>query len=137
MSDLFIRATRQAFRYPSIRGELTTEQLWGLPLLGRGAGAGFDLDTVARTINATVKSLDGESFVETRPNPKLSEAQAMLDVVKHIIGVRQAEARDAERRAARADERQKIRDALAAAEARELSQASREELRARLDALAE
>ena len=34
--NLFEKATRKAFRFPTGKGELTIEQLWQLPLLARG-----------------------------------------------------------------------------------------------------
>ena len=34
--NLFEKATRKAFRFPTVKGEITVEQLWQLPLLARG-----------------------------------------------------------------------------------------------------
>lgn len=132
MNDLFIQASRKAFRYPSNRGELTTEQLWSLPLLGKNGNQGFDLDSVARALYNTVKDLSEGSFVETRANPRQAEAETKLEVVKFVIATKQAEAKAAEQRVERAAQRAKILDALAARENDELSKASREELLAKL-----
>ena len=130
MNDLFIQATRKAFRYPSIRGDITTEQLWDMPLLSKGNG--FDLDTVARSLYNTVKELSEGSFVETRANPRQAEAEAKLELVKFVIATKQAEAKAAGLRLERADQRRKILDALAARENDELTKANREELLAKL-----
>ena len=132
MNDLFVQASREAFRYPSPRGELTTEQLWSLPLLGKGSNTGFDLDNVARTLHAQVREHTEASFVDTRPNPRRLEAETKLEVVKHIISVKQEERRAAEARLERANKRRVILDALAARETEELNRASREELLAKL-----
>ncbi len=129
MNDLFVTASRQAWRFPSTRGELTTEQLWSMPLLAKN---GFDLNSVARSLNQEVKDLGEESFVETRSNPARSTAEGKLELVKSIIAVRQEENRLAEQRAQRAVERARILDALAARESEELTKASKEELLARL-----
>jgi DNA-binding MarR family transcriptional regulator len=135
MNDLFIQASRKAFRYPSTRGEITTEQLWHLPLLGKNGNAGFDLDMVARTINNIVKELSEGSFVETRANPQQAEMEAKLEVVKFVIATKQEEAKAAELRVARAEKRRKILDALDARDSEELTKASREELLAKLSEL--
>ena len=132
MNDLFIQATREGFRYPSSRGELTTEQLWQLPLLGKGGNTGFDLDSVARALHSTVREHTEASFVDTRPNPRLREAETKLEVVKYIISVKQEERRAAEAQVERANKRRVILDALAARETEELNRASREELLAKL-----
>jgi hypothetical protein len=129
MNDLFVTASRQAWRFPSSRGELTTEQLWSMPLLAKN---GFDLNSVARGLNQEVKDLGEESFVETRSNPARSTAEGKLELVKSIIAVRQEENRLAEQRAQRAVERARILDALAARESEELTKASKDELLARL-----
>ena len=129
MNDLFVTASRQAWRFPSTRGELTTEQLWSMPLLAKN---GFDLNSVARGLNQEVKDLGEESFVETRSNPARSTAEGKLELVKSIIAVRQEENRLAEQRAQRAVERARILDALAARDNEELTKASKEELLARL-----
>ena len=132
--DLFMRATREAFRYESARGLLSTEQLWQLPLIGQRANTGFDLDNVARTINAEIKAMGEESFVE-RENPLREVAVARLEVVKAVIAYRQAEARAQEKRAANASERKAIMEALDNRKRADLSAASVDELKARLAAL--
>jgi hypothetical protein len=129
MNDLFVTASRQAWRFPSSRGELTTEQLWSMPLLAKN---GFDLNSVARGLNQEVKDLGEESFVETRSNPARSTAEGKLELVKSIIAVRQEENRLAEQRAQCDVERARILDALAARESEELTKASKDELLARL-----
>lgn len=132
--DMFARATREAFRYASAHGFISTEQLWQLPLIGRGQNAGFDLDSVARTINAEIKALGEESFVE-KENPQRAVAVARLEVVKAVIAYRQAEAKAQEKRAADASERKAILEALDNRKRADLSAASVDELKARLAAL--
>ena len=125
MSNLFEIATRKAFRFQSNRGDLTTEQLWELPLTSR---VGFDLDSVAKAVNAELKSVTEESFVATRVNPRKGDLEAKLDVLKHIIAVKIAEAEAATARVAKQEKRAKILDALAAKENEELTQASKDDL---------
>lgn len=130
-NDLFVRAARKKYRFDSARGELTTEQLWDLPLLGRNS---FDLDSVARSVNFALKAMGEESFVE-KANPEQADAAAKLEIVKFVIAAKQAEAKAAEQRVERAAKRRKILDALADQENRELTSASKEELLKRLEAL--
>lgn len=127
MSDinLFMQASRHAWRFPSVRGDLTTEQLWDMPLLAKN---NFDLNTVARDLNQAVKALGEESFVETTANPARSTAEAKLELVKQVIAIRQAEAQAAQERRSRADQRRKILDALEIREQAELTTASKEDL---------
>lgn len=136
MTDLFMQATRNAYRYPSVRGDLTTEQLWQLPLLASKVyvDGAFDLDTVARKINAELKAMGEESFVE-KENPNRAIAAAKLEVVKAVIATKQAEAKANEARIAKAGRRRELLDALEMRNRQELSQASKDELEKQLAAL--
>jgi len=87
---------------------------------------------VARALHATVRENTEASFVDTSPNPRLREAETKLEVVKHIISVKQEERRAAEAQVERANKRRVILDALAARETEELNRASRDELLAKL-----
>lgn len=125
MSDLFLLATQNAWRFPSNKGSLTVEQLWQLPLSSK---TGFDLDTVAKAVAAELRSLTEESFVSATTNPAKTELAAKLELLKAIIAHKMAANADVRRRAERAEQRRKLLDALAAKEEAELSSASREEL---------
>lgn len=129
---LFERATREAFRFQSDRGELTTEQLWGLPLQHK---TGFDLDHVARAVNADLKGVSEESFVSTANSEQIDFHQARLDVVKHVIAVKLAEKAAAETRAANAAKKQKLLEILGQKEDAELAGKSVDELKAEIAAL--
>ena len=62
MSNIFETATRKALRFGTERGPVTVEQLWQMPLQSKNL---FDLDNVAKSCNAKVKSFAEESFVTT------------------------------------------------------------------------
>ena len=129
MSNIFEQSTRQALRFPSVRGELNTEQLWDLALTSRN---GFDLDSVAKEVNQRLKAISEESFVIKTSNPEKSDLELKLEVLKHIIAVKQAEA-DARRNAAdRAAERQKLYDILAEKQDSALKELSVEDIQKRL-----
>ncbi len=85
MSDtnIFEEASRRKLRFTSVKGELNAEQLWDLPLQSK---TGFDLDTVAKTVNNELKSLTTDSFIPTaHSNPHKAEVELALSVVVHII----------------------------------------------------
>jgi hypothetical protein len=130
--NIFELATRQALRYPSARGELTTEQLWDLPLTHR---TGFDLDHVARDIARFLREEGEESFVETKVKPAITKANLALEVVKHIIGVKQAEATAAQAKVEKAELRERLQKAIANKQNQALETADLADLQAQLKAL--
>lgn len=136
-NDLFVRASRAAWRYFSPRGELTTEQLWTLPLLSvrqDAAGNSLDLNTVAKVLNSELKALGEESFVE-KENPNRAIVAAKLDLVKFVISTKQAEAKANQDRLAKAQEREEILAALRNRKSAALASADEDELQHRLAAL--
>jgi len=137
MSNIFETATRKKYRFASAKGELSTEQLWDLPLVATGATREVktDLDTIARSINAELKSIGEGSFVSAKPDPRVGELEAKLEILKHIIGVKQAEIAAAAKRASNAEERRKLLEAYAAKESEEITKLSKDEILKRLDAL--
>jgi len=127
--DFFMEATRKAWRFPSVRGDLTVEQLWQLPLSSKG---GFDLDTVAKSINAQVRQAQEESFVTANKSAGQQEATNKLEVVKAVIAAKLADNAETLKRQHRATERRRLLDALAAKEDQELTAASKDDLLRRL-----
>jgi hypothetical protein len=128
-------AVQNKLRFPSLRGELTIEQLFDLPLK---AASGFDLDNVARTINSELKEIGDESFVEnTNNSPRKKTLEKSLELVKDVIKTRQEENSARLNKLKKTEERKKILDAMAAKKEQQLSQASLEELEAKLAALEE
>jgi len=103
--NIFEQATRQKLRFESIRGALSTDDLWDLPLTSKN---GFDLDSVARATNAQLKAAGEESFVASVPNPAKARLELQMEVIKHIIAVRMQENENAKNLAARRAEREKL-----------------------------
>ena len=132
MDNLFLQATREKFRFESSKGDLSVEQLWDLPLTSR---TGFDLDTVAKAVNADLKASNEESFVNANNNPAVSRLQAQLEVVKAIIEVKLAQAEAAKKRAEKAAERQRLMEVLHSKKDQELQGLSVEEIERRLSQL--
>lgn len=137
--NIFEYATLHKVRYPSPVGELTTEQLWDLPLLAKltkGGPEKADLDKVAKAINNELKSITEESFVKTSSNPRVPVLTNALAVVKHIIEYKQALELAAAERSAKAEKRALLLEAYEAKQRDELVNGkSSEELLAALKAL--
>ncbi|MCG7629045.1 hypothetical protein MHM88_14635 [Epibacterium sp. MM17-32] len=132
--NIFEKASRQKLRFPSVRGELTAEQLWDLPLTS-AANNKADLDTIARNVNGELKSLSEDSFVQTKPDPRKPTLELQLDILKHIIASKLKDAEEAKTAAQKVAKRRKILEALADREEQELAGKSKEELLAELEAL--
>lgn len=132
MDGMFEFATRRKTRFPSSRGELTAEQLWDLPLL---SSDGFDLDTVARTINGDLKEVAEGSFVKATPDPRVKPLRACLDIVKHIIAIKLEEQEKLKKAMERRERRTKLIDALGDKEDAELASMSKKKLLAEIEKL--
>lgn len=132
MTDLFERASRAKFRFPSIKGDLSTEQLWDLPLTSKN---GFSLDDVAKGINASLKATAEESFVETAANPARGELAAKLEIVKAVIAYKIAENERRRTAADKAGQKQFLLELLAKKEADAMGELSADEIKARIAAL--
>lgn len=134
MDDMYKYVAQNGIQFASNRGALSVAQLFDLPLSSRN---GFDLDNVAKGINAELKECGEESFVSTATNPRKKPLEVALDVVKDVIATKQAQAAATLARQHRGEERRKILDALTTKQDQALSAASVEELNAKLAALDE
>jgi hypothetical protein len=135
MSEIYKYAAKNGLRFPSKKGELTVEDLFELPLKSQ---TGFDLDTVAKGINAQLKQAGEESFIpDSRPDPKRERLTVALDIVKDVIKTKLEENAAAMAKADRAKQRTKLLDAIAAKQDQALSASSLEDLKKQLDALDE
>lgn len=133
-TNLFEYATRNKLRFTTIRGEMSVEQLWDVPLRSKDD---FNLDVVAKTVNKTLKSLAEESFVETRRTPAHARTEVMLEVVRHIIEVKLEEETTAERRAENKKKKEQLLKVLAEKQEGQLSALSVKELQKQIAALEE
>lgn len=132
MTNLFKYAAISKLRFPSVRGDLTVEQLWDLPLESK---TGFDLDSVAKAVNKDLKSQAEESFVATTSNPAKGQLEAKLEIVKEVIADKIAASEARRLASARSAERQKLLDILHSKKVDELQGMSVEELEKRISEL--
>ena len=131
--SIFEQASRLKLRFASVKGELTIEHLWGLPLQSKTS---FDLDTVAKAVARDLKAVTEESFVvETSPTNTVL-ITALLGSASAMTAVRLAENAAATNRSARSAERQKLLGILADKQDESLKNLTPEQIQKRLDELA-
>jgi len=124
--NIFEFATRNKLLFTSVRGQLTTEQLWDVPLRSRD---GFDLDEIAKAADRALKNASEESFVEQKKSPEKNRREIALEVVKHIISVKLSDEAAAKKRAENKAKKDRMLQILAEKQDGALSAMSEEELR--------
>ncbi len=132
MQNIFEFATRTKLRFASIRGDLTIEQLWDVPLRSRDD---FNLNAVAKAVNKALKDISEESFVETTKTSAHTRCEAAMEVIKYVIDVKLAEEEAAKTRSEKKQEKEKLLGILAEKQAGKLSELSEKELQKRIAAL--
>lgn len=133
-TNIFEYATRNKLRFASVRGELTVEQLWDVPLRSKDD---FNLNIVAKAANNAWKNISEESFVETARTPQHTRLEMALEVVKYVIDAKLAEETAAKKRAENKIEKEKLLAILAEKQDGKLSELSEKELQRRIAALGE
>lgn len=119
-------AAQNKLRFPTVRGEFPVEDLFDMPLQSSN---GYNLDAVARKINAELKAMSEESFVDSgNANPRKKTLEMSLEIVKDVIKtIQEANAARLDRKA-KTERKKKILDIIATKEDQALSSASLEEL---------
>ncbi|MET0375920.1 MAG: hypothetical protein ABW128_16900 [Rhizorhabdus sp.] len=136
MTDLFLLAARNKFRFPSRVGAITVEQLFDLQLTS--ATGKPSLNDTAISLADEIDRTGARSFVSSASgNPARTRLTQQLEIVKTIIKIREDEGAEARARLAKRAERDKLLEAIDAADRRELGSKSADELRAQLAALAD
>lgn len=126
MADVFMNATRKKYRFSTAKGNLTTEQLWDLPL--------ESLDEIWQKINATIEDTSRTSLLSARSNKNV-ELTEKADVVKAIVEYKLAAAEKADKARQTKAEKERILNIIAAKQEQELASMSIDELRKRLETL--
>ena len=125
-NDIFEYATRNKLRFASIKGELSVEQLWDVPLRSRDD---FNLNTIAKAANKALKEISEESFVETTRTPAHTVCEQRLEIVKFVIETKLAEEAAAKTRAENKQKKEKLLAILAEKQDGKLSELSEKELK--------
>ncbi len=131
--NIFEYASRHKLRFASVRGELTAEQLWDVPLRSKDD---FNLNAVAKAANKALKDATEESFVTANTRSALHvRLESTLEIVKHVIEAKLGEEATAAKRSENKAEKEKLLAILAEKQAGKLSELSERELQKRIAAL--
>ena len=122
---MFETASRRKYRYP-YKGMITTEDLWTLKVQ--------QLDEVYKALNAKAKLMDEESLLTTKSSED-EDLTNMINIVKHIVAVKVAEANAAKLAIANREQKQRILEIIDAKKNAQLSELSVEELQAMVNKL--
>lgn len=126
MADVFMNATRKKYRFSTAKGNLTTEQLWDLPL--------ESLDEIWQKINATIEDASRTSLLSVRSNKNV-ELTEKAEVVKAIVEYKLAAAEKADKARQTKAEKERILNIIATKQEQELASMSIDELKKRLETL--
>lgn len=134
MPDIFKEASQKVLRFSTPKGNLTTEQLWKLPL--RGDLGTTNLNDIAKHLNKAIRETEEEDFVETS---RLTVGAGLdilaLEIVKSVIAVKQEEAAKTAAAAEKRAQKQRIIELLEQKKDSALSELTVEQLQAQLAAL--
>lgn len=132
MENLFIKASRIKLRVNTESGQLTVEDLWDLPLLHERK---LSLNSVAVGLHTKLRSNENISFVETSKPKTESPDELAMEIVKHIIAVKQDERRSHLEALDRTAKKERIMELIAQKENESLSMQSIDDLREQLKSL--
>lgn len=125
IENLFEGAARAKYRFP-FRGVITTEDLWDLSLQ--------DLDRVFKTLNAEAKQTQEESLLKVKDEHS-EILERKIEIIKHIVSVKQAEAEAVQDAANRKAQKQHIMEIIAKKEDDALANMSLDELKKMVDGM--
>lgn len=132
--NVFEVAAKCKLRFSTVKGELTVEDMWDVPLRSK---SGFSLDSIAQELYKQMNEIsDTPSFVDKNKDEtewrKRDIVCLKFDIVKHIIDVKLEEEEKAKNAKQTHDTNQTILEILSRKETEALSNKSVEELRAML-----
>jgi len=130
---MFEKASRLKLRFDSPQGLLTAEELWDMPLTSTRPNRA-NLNDIAKEVSRELKAHGEEDFV----NPKTTVDEGLqlkLDIVKHVIQVRQAENAAALELSERKQKKERILELIARKQDQALESKSEEELREMVNTL--
>ena len=119
MSDLFFNAVRNKYRYPSKRGNLTTEQLFDLSF--------ESLDEIYSELTALLDQMPKKSLLAQRSNAD-EELREKVDVVEAVFAYKTELRNKAKNMEAKRQQKQKLIDLLEKKKEKALENLSEEEL---------
>lgn len=128
-TDIFKQATKLKLRFSSVRGDLTIEDLWDLPLTSK---SNLSLDGVGKPIQKALRESDEDSLVDVPTTSKNELNSLRLAIIKEIISVKQEENLIKQNQAAIESQKALLKQALASKKVDEINSLSVEEIEKRL-----
>ena len=128
-TDIFKQATKLKLRFSSVRGDLTVEDLWDLPLTSK---SNLSLDGVGKPIQKALRESDEDSLVAVPTTSKNELNSLRLAIIKEIISVKQEENLIKQYQAAIESQKALLKQALASKKVDEINSLSVEEIEKRL-----
>ena len=125
MEKMFEIATRTKMRFP-YKGQISVEDLWDLSVK--------DLDNIFKTLNAYAKKSQEESLLATKTKED-EVVSVQIEIVKHIVNTKLAEAETAKQSKALKEKKQKIMEIMSAKQDEALHNMSVDELQEMLNSL--
>ncbi len=126
-TDVFQEASRKKVRFKSSLGNLSTEDLWSLPLVSKNRDA--NLNDIAKRLSKAMRELDEDNFVTEMTNDdKLSELKLKFKVVTSIITCKEEENENRKRLAEAKEKKSKILDIIKTKQDKDLEKLSIKEL---------
>lgn len=135
--NIFEQASRLKLRFESEMGHLSVEQLWELPLKASStskASVRFNLNDLAKSVHRELKATEEEDFVDTASKPEDLNV-LRLEILKHIIAIKQAEATAKAEAADRKRRKEILIEALARKQDERVGAMSEEEIRKEIEQL--
>ena len=102
--NIFLLAAATGLRFASAKGQLTTEQLFQLPLQST---SGLSLDAVGMQIKRDLNETKEESLI-AKASPQTADLELKLDIVMAVIEHKQAENAAKNQKAVNATRRKKL-----------------------------
>ena len=128
-TDIFKQATKLKLRFSSVRGDLTIEDLWDLPLTSK---SNLSLDGVGKPIQKALRESDEDSLVDVPTTSKNELNSLRLAIIKEIISVKQEENLIKQNQTAIESQKALLKQALASKKVDEINSLSVEEIEKRL-----
>lgn len=125
MNNIFEVATRNKLRFP-FKGLISVEDLWDLSV--------ENLDKIYKVLNTQRKQAQEDSLLHTKSKED-EVVELQINIIKHIVAVKQAETAERINQQKKNVERQKIMNILADKKDEALRNMSAEELEKKLDEL--
>lgn len=130
---MFEKASRAKLRFNTVQGQLSVEDLWFIPLKSTRSNVA-NLNSIAVELDKELKDTT-VSFVDVVETKENAETKLKFDLVKHIISVRLAEAKEEATKKDKAEKRRKIMELMERKQDEKLESSTVEDLQKMLDDL--